>query len=206
MCDFAGIPDQLCDKFPTLGDVISKLLPSVFAVAAMLAVLFLISGGLRYMLSRGDPKAVEAAKGTITSAVIGLLVILFSATIFFIIASAFKIEVFGSAPFVPSAYAADEVNIGCTLKLGGQCISEAFPTVGSLFTRIIQLALFVAGLVFFAMIAWGGFRYLNAGGDPKAAGSARQTLTNAGIGLLIVAVSLFIIEIATNLAKIGSIF
>lgn len=206
--DFAGVPCpanfKYCDA--PVGKILSDLLPFVFGLASMLALFFLILGGIRYMTSRGDPKAVDSARSTITGAVTGLLIILFSATIFFIIAAVFKIKIFGSAPFVPSAYAADGVDIGCTLKLGDQCISAAFPNIGTLFTRLIQLALFVAGLVFFAMITWGGFRYLNAGGDPKTAGSARQTLTNAGIGLLIVVVSFVIIEILTRMAGQGGVF
>jgi len=209
LASFAGVPCpegfNYCDA--TLGEVVSDLLPAVFAIAAMLALLFLIWGGIRYMTSRGDPKAVDAARNTVTNAVIGLLIILFSASIFFVIGQVFKINIFGLFIFPPPAYATNGgVEIGCAVKLGGQCISQAFPTVGSLFTAIIRLALFAAALVFFAMLTWGGFRYLSAGGDPKEAGAARQTLTSAGVGLLIVVISLVIIEIVTNMAKIGSVF
>jgi hypothetical protein len=58
-----------------VGDIISSLLPYLFAGAGLLLLLFLLYGGLSLMLSRGDPKAVEAAKGRITGAVIGFVIV-----------------------------------------------------------------------------------------------------------------------------------
>jgi len=195
---------KYCDK--TLGTIISALVPYVFTAAAMIALLFLVMGGLRYMLARGDPKAAEAARSTATNAVIGLLIILFAATIYFLVAQMFKIEIFGAFPLVKPAYAAGEVDICKQVKLGNVPICEAFPSLGYFFTRVVLVALVVAGVVFLAMTVWGGFQYLNAGGDPKIANAARQTLTNAGIGLLIIIFSFFIIEVLTHVAGIKSIF
>ena len=194
---------KYCDS--TIGDVISGLLPTVFGIAAMLALLFLIWGGIRYMTARGDPKAMDAAKGTITSAVIGLLIILLVGVIYTLIAAVFKIEIFSG--FVPAAYATNHgVPIGCTLKLGDECIMNVFPSFGALFTNIVVFAMAAAALIFFFMLLWGGFRYLNAGGDPKNAEAARQTLTSAAVGLLIVVVSFVIIEVATRIIGVDSIF
>ena len=60
-----------------------------------------------------------------------------------------------------------------------------------------------AALIFFFMLIWGGFRYMSAGGDPKNADAARQTLTNATVGLLIVVASFVIIEVVTRVTKTG---
>ena len=49
----------------------------IFLVGAV-AVLFLIVGGLRYAVSNGDPKNVEAAKNTITYAIVGIVVAILS--------------------------------------------------------------------------------------------------------------------------------
>ncbi|OGY21509.1 MAG: hypothetical protein A2126_04220 [Candidatus Woykebacteria bacterium GWB1_45_5] len=206
--DFAGVSCPAGFKFcdSTIGTILTALLTPVFTIAAMVAFLFLLWGGLRYMLARGDPKAVDAARSTVTNAIIGLLIILFAATIFYIVGQTFKLWIFTPLSLVPTAYAADGVNIGCTVNLGGVDLCKAFPNLGSLFTRIAYMALILAGVVFLAMIIWGGFRYINAGGDPKSAADARQTLTNAGIGLLIIVFSFFIIEVATHLAGVKSIF
>ena len=79
---FAGVNGPNL-PFNTVGEIISKLLPYIFTIAGMVALVFLIWGGIRYMTARGDPKAADAARNTITSAVVGLLIIVFIAAIMF---------------------------------------------------------------------------------------------------------------------------
>lgn len=211
----SAVSDPLAGHFKnySLGGIISKLLPFVWGFAAMLALLYLIWGGIRYMLARGDPKEIDAARGVLTSAVIGLLVIILAASIFWIIGSAFKINVFDTrreGSIVQPAYAVEPVNIGCAVKLaGGECISSAFPNVGSFFTRIVRLALAAGAALFLGLVVYGGFRYLNAGGDPDNAQTARQTITGAMIGLLIIVASFIIIELiikAVGIPGVNTIF
>lgn len=59
----------------------------------------------------------------------------------------------------------------------------------------ILLVIAIAGLVFFVMLLMGGLRYLTAGGDEKSITAARQTLTNAFIGLIIVVASFVVAQI-----------
>lgn len=49
----------------------------IFLVGAV-AVIFLIIGGLRYVVSNGDSKAVEGAKNTILYAIVGIVVAVIS--------------------------------------------------------------------------------------------------------------------------------
>jgi hypothetical protein len=59
----------------------------IFLVGAV-AVIFLIIGGLRYVVSNGDSKAVEGAKNTILYAIIGIVVAVISfALVSFVITS-----------------------------------------------------------------------------------------------------------------------
>ena len=58
-----------------LGDIVSGLLPYLFAGAGLLLLLYLIYGGLSLMLSRGDPKAVQSAKDKITGALVGFIIV-----------------------------------------------------------------------------------------------------------------------------------
>lgn len=87
MLCFAGVCDSFSLPFSSVGEVFSTLLPTIFTIAGMLALIFLIWGGIRYMTARGDPKAADAARATITSAVVGLLIILFVAAIMLLAAS-----------------------------------------------------------------------------------------------------------------------
>lgn len=59
----------------TLGGIVSAVLPYLFVVAGLMLLFYLIWGGFGLMLSKGDPKAVEAAKGRITNAIIGFVII-----------------------------------------------------------------------------------------------------------------------------------
>jgi hypothetical protein len=50
------------------------MLSVVFGVLGALSLLFVTIGGFRYVASQGDPQAAARAKGTITYALVGLLV------------------------------------------------------------------------------------------------------------------------------------
>lgn len=84
----------LSTEYNTLGDVVSGLLPYIFVFGGILMLLYLIYGGLHLMISRGDPKAVQEAKGKITNAIVGFLIIFASFWIVQIIGRVFGIEVF----------------------------------------------------------------------------------------------------------------
>ena len=60
----------------------------LFAVG-ILSVIMLIYGGLRYILSNGDSKKVDAAKNTILYAIVGLIIAMLSYAIINFIISLF---------------------------------------------------------------------------------------------------------------------
>ena len=62
-------------QFGTLADIINKLIPLIFAIAGLILFFYLISGGFDLLLSGGDPKKAESAKGKITNAVVGFIII-----------------------------------------------------------------------------------------------------------------------------------
>ena len=66
-----GLPTLGCDAGSPKIDMILKL---VFGALALLSLLFIVIGGLRYTLSGGDSNAIASAKKTITYAVIGLVI------------------------------------------------------------------------------------------------------------------------------------
>ena len=61
--------------------------------------------------------------------------------------------------------------------------------------RIISLLAPAAGIAFLIMLIIGGFQFINSGGDPKAAGQARTTLTYAIVGILLVVASWLILTV-----------
>lgn len=52
--------------------------------------------------------------------------------------------------------------------------------------RFFNIAIRLAGIAVFIMLIVGGFKYMTAGGDPKAAESARNTITYAIFGLVLI--------------------
>ncbi len=58
--------------------IAEKVLNALLAVAFIIAVIFLVLGGFRYIVSQGNEETVEKAKGTITNAIIGIVVIILS--------------------------------------------------------------------------------------------------------------------------------
>lgn len=60
------------------GGVFQTIANTLIFLVGAIAVLFLIIGGLRYVISNGDPKAVESAKNTILYAIIGIIIAILS--------------------------------------------------------------------------------------------------------------------------------
>jgi len=65
---------------------IERLFSIVLSLAGVGALGLLIYGGYNYMVSRGDPERIKGARETITSAIVGLLFIIFSLVILQVIA------------------------------------------------------------------------------------------------------------------------
>jgi len=72
----------------TLGTLITQIVSILLVVAASIAVIFLMVGGYRYVVARGNEEGIEEAKKTISGSIIGLIVIILSFAIIRIIASA----------------------------------------------------------------------------------------------------------------------
>ena len=65
--------------------------------------------------------------------------------------------------------------------------------LGVIFTNIVQDLVGLAGIALFVMLLVGGFRYITAGGDPKAVDAAQKTITYAIIGLVLIVASYLIL-------------
>jgi hypothetical protein len=69
-----------------------------------------------------------------------------------------------------------------------------FTDLGSIFTRLLQYLLPLAGLILFAMIIISGFKMLTSAGNPKSIDSAKQRLTWSIVGFLILFVAFWIMR------------
>lgn len=78
-----GLPNDT-----SVSGFILKIINIALTVAGLIAVLFLIIGGFRYITSAGNEETAEQAKKIITNAIIGIVVIILSFVIVRVISNA----------------------------------------------------------------------------------------------------------------------
>ena len=69
LSDLAAKPQPLAVN--SINQVIANITGWIMGIIALVATMFLVIGGLRYMAAGGDPAQVEQAKGNFKSALIG---------------------------------------------------------------------------------------------------------------------------------------
>ncbi len=67
-------------------------------------------------------------------------------------------------------------------------------TIGTIVNRLLIYVFPLAGIVVFFYLIYGGYQYLMSAGDPKAAAGAKQTLTYAIIGFLVMFAAYFVVQ------------
>lgn len=76
---------------------------------------------------------------------------------------------------------------------------------GNILSGLIQLVLVVAAIVFFFFLVLGGIKWITSGGDKMKTESARQQITAALTGLIIVFATWAILQIIGNFFNINLI-
>jgi hypothetical protein len=103
---------------------------------------------------------------------------------------------------IKPAFAQTKVWSNKCVRNGDVATIQGFECV---FYNILQIIMYIAGLVFFAMLINGGFKYIFASGDPKKMASASSTLSLSIVGIIGVIASYFIIELIATLTGINAI-
>ena len=81
------------------------------------------------------------------------------------------------------------------------CLYEAAPGIKvatlkcfeCIFENLLHYTIQLGGIIAFIFLILGGFKYLTAGGDPKKVEQARNTLTYAILGLVLLLLAWFIL-------------
>lgn len=76
----------------TVSGIVSGAISLVMLVVALVFFFILIAGGLKWVMSEGDQKAVEAARAQITNALIGLAIVFAAFAIISLIGTVFGIS------------------------------------------------------------------------------------------------------------------
>lgn len=91
-CPESGAFANLCNITNDFGRSISNLVVAAMVLASLVALGFLIYGGIKWIMSEGDKTAVETARQTIIGAVVGLVIIFLSYFILSIVLGVFGIK------------------------------------------------------------------------------------------------------------------
>ena len=83
------------------GATITKIITIAFVIATILALAFLIFGGIRWIISGGEKEKVEEARKAIVAALVGLVLVFLSYFILRLVFTVIGIE-FGTGFQIPS--------------------------------------------------------------------------------------------------------
>ncbi len=106
----------------------------------------------------------------------------------------------GSLAITSKAFADITVNVA---PPPGTAITPTNGIVGVLFTNLIRIIFVVAALAVLVMLIIGAFQWITSGGDKEAVGNARKRITNALIGLAILAFAFVIVFVVGNILGIN---
>lgn len=85
----------------TVDSVVSGVIEILLFFAFVTAMIFLLIGGIRWIMAGGDKAAAESAKGAITAAIIGLIIVLGTWAILIVVQTLFGIKIIGAAITFP---------------------------------------------------------------------------------------------------------
>jgi len=94
-CEKIDLPFRTLCKLSTtdVPKLIGSAISFIFVIAVVVAIFFLLYGALKWIYSGGDKAAVEGARGTITAAVIGLVILFLTFLVFTVVLKFFGIDI-----------------------------------------------------------------------------------------------------------------
>jgi hypothetical protein len=95
-------PDTI--QITDIGQLISALVGTVLIVAALLAFLYLILGGIKWITSGGDKAGMEEARNKITHAIVGLIIVGAAWSIMTLVQNFLGVQIIGGSINLPKPY------------------------------------------------------------------------------------------------------
>lgn len=182
-CKTAGGGESTTIDFPnpinatTANDLFGNLLTSLRGVIAIVAIIFIIIGGVMYMFSAGNEKMMDRAKMTITGAVIGFAIALAAPTFL----KELKDVLGGGSGTDPS-----------------QIVDNAL-SVKEIAMKVLKFLLSVVGIFGMIGLIIGGIFYLTAYGDEERIDKGKNILKYSIIGILVALAALVLVRQVASL-------
>jgi hypothetical protein len=95
-------PDQF--KISDLGQLITAAVGTIMIIAALLAFLYLILGGIKWITSGGDKAGMEEARNKITHAIVGLIIVGAAWAIMSLVQGFLGVQIIGGSINLPKPY------------------------------------------------------------------------------------------------------
>lgn len=83
-------------------NVVRGIIQFILVIAFIAAFIFLLIGGLRWITAGGDEKAVSGARGMITAALIGLVIVLVAYAIIRLVEIFFNVNIITNGVTIPN--------------------------------------------------------------------------------------------------------
>lgn len=77
-------------------------------------------------------------------------------------------------------------------------------TLGTIVSILVYYLLPLAGIVLLLFLLFAGFQFMTSGGDPKKVEQAKERLTSALVGFVIVFAAYWIVQIVGTVLGLGS--
>jgi hypothetical protein len=148
--------------FKTVIEFLNKFLASLRGVVAVIAIIFIVLGGIMYMLSAGSEKMITRAKMCWTGAVVGLAIVLAA----------------------PSFLKEIMTILGANVDTGGN-VTQSTLTLFQIATNVLNLLLSVLGIIAIISLVVGGGMYLTSYGDEKRIETGKKIIQFSIIGIII---------------------
>ena len=156
-------------QFNTVQDLLTKgLLPALQGIIVVLAIIFIVIGGILYITSTGDDKRMETAKACITGALIGLAL----------------------AIAAPSFLK----QISIILNWNGASAVSSAPTLSTIALNVLNFLLGIVGILAIIMMIVGGVMYLTSAGDEDRIDTAKKIILYSIIGIAVSLAALVIVR------------
>lgn len=153
---------------PDLNSFLALVAGNLSGLVASLAVIFIVVGGIMYMISAGDQNMIERAKKIITAAIIGLVIALSAQT--------FLVEIY-------------------RMVGGTQVQGRTFQQIA---IDVLKFLLGLVGVLGIIAMVIGGVMMLTAYGNEEQVTKGKKIVTYAIIGVIVSLGSLIIVQEVTQ--------
>jgi type IV secretory pathway VirB2 component (pilin) len=153
-------------KANNLGDVLLNIMNYLKKIAGSIALIFIIIGGIMYIVSAGDKERMERAKNTLIYVLVGFAIVVASST-----------------------FVSEIQNV-----LGGAVTSTSGPTLAQIALNVVKLLLSIVGSLAIISIIVGAIWMFSAAGDKERYELGKKTVIYSIIGVTIVLSAIIILN------------